>query len=284
MKTLLQRTRDFVIVALILAVFLYGFWLDSNLQTVVYSVKAPEAPASFNGFKIAQISDLHDHEVGENNETLINMLREAEPDIIVFTGDMVDGRSEDFTVMLNLADEAIKIAPCYYVSGNHEVSNKDYAVLHACLTVRGVNILDNEVKTLEINGEKVNLIGVKDPTQYHEYYNDDNREAMKATLSELVPSTGYNILLSHRPELFDVYAEAGIDLAITGHTHGGQIRIPGIGGVYSNDQGLFPAYDRGLFTKDGVTMIVNPGIADTKSIARFYNPPEISVIELVTVE
>lgn len=280
MKTFIHRIRDIVIVVLILAVILYGFWLDAVLKTSQYTVNAEGAPASFNGFKIAQISDLHNIELDENNETLINMLTEIEPDIIVFTGDMIDSQSTDFSIVLHLAEEAAKIAPCYYVNGNHEASNSEYSLFRSGLVARGVIPLDNEVVTLEVGGETVNLIGAMDPSFAPSFPNADTASIMRNQLKIIMPKEGYNIVLAHRPEIFDVYIEVGADLVICGHTHGGQVRLPFVGGLYANDQGLFPAYDKGIYQKDGATLIISAGIGDSKFPIRFYNPPEITVTEL----
>lgn len=281
----LRGIIDFFIVFVILFALLFGFLLDSTLKTVDYNASSVEIPDSFNGFKIAQITDLHSSECGENNEKLITMLGESAPDIIVFTGDMIDAKDTDASIMLHLAEEAVKIAPCYYSPGNHESSNKAlYSTLCDSLRELGVNILENEAVTITVGEESITLIGILDPAFDKNSGDSKNAEITRDFLKDLVPEDSYTVLLAHRPELINVYAEAGVDLVLSGHTHGGQIRIPILGGLYANDQGFLPPYDKGLFTQSGTTMIVSSGIGDSNFPMRYYNPREITLIKLSTVK
>ena len=242
-----------------------------------------DRPRAFDGCKIAHISDLHNTEIGKNNETLLNMLREAKPDIIAITGDLIDSRKTDVAAALHFAGEAVKIAPCYYVTGNHEARASEYDALKTGLIKLGVTVLENEKTELEREGEKITLIGVKDPSFSSDYLFHDEEAIMEAQLKALVDKDdGFTLLLSHRPELFDVYVTCNADLVLSGHAHGGQFRLPFMGGLAAPNQGLFPKYDAGLFSEGKTKMLVSRGIGNSIFPFRVNNRPEVILIELQT--
>ena len=214
-----------VVSALLTALILWIIWGNTALQLNKYTVSSERLPRAFDGCKIAHISDLHNTEIGKNNETLLNMLREAKPDIIAITGDLIDSRKTDVAAALHFAGEAVKIAPCYYVTGNHEARASEYDALKTGLIKLGVTVLENEKTELEREGEKITLIGVKDPSFSSDYLFHDEEAIMEAQLKALVDKDdGFTLLLSHRPELFDVYVTCNADLVLSGHAHGGQFR------------------------------------------------------------
>ncbi len=208
-----------VVAIMLVALIVWMVWSNTALELNVYAVESDRLPDAFEGYRIAHISDLHNAEMGTGNEKLLSMLREAEPDMIAMTGDLVDSRDPDSEIALALAREAIKIAPCYYVTGNHEA-----------------RLSENDFERLE---------------------------------------TGLT-------ELFAVYAENGIDLVLSGHAHGGQFRLPLIGGLAAPNQGLFPKYDAGLYVEDYTNMIVSRGIGNSIVPFRFHNRPEVVLIELLS--
>lgn len=270
-----------VCIALILLI-VWTVWGNSALEVNTYSIVSNRLPNSFSGFRIAQVSDLHNAQMGDGNEKLLAMLREAEPDIIVITGDMVDSYHTDIDIALRFAEDAMQIAPCYYVTGNHEARIAEYSELKTGLESAGVVVLENERVELERNGEIIALIGVDDPSFQTDYLMGDSATVMSDALNSLTGNDAYTVLLSHRPELFDTYAASGVDLVFSGHAHGGQFRLPFIGGLAAPNQGLFPKYDSGLYTQGDTNMLVSRGIGNSIIPIRFNNRPEIIVVELRT--
>ena len=264
-----------VLLVLLLALFSWVLWSNKALELNTYTVESADIPDSFDGFRIAHISDLHNAEFGENNEKLLAILRDAQPDIIAITGDLIDSRRTDLSVALAFAAEAVKIAPCYYVPGNHEARIAEYDILRSGLTELGVVVLQNEKTELELSGDAITIAGVVDPSFETDYLLGDTDTVMHGYLQPLTADDRYTVLLSHRPELLDAYADYGMDLVLTGHAHGGQFRLPFVGGLIAPNQGFFPEYDAGLFTRENTGMIVSRGIGNSAFPLRFNNPPEV---------
>lgn len=270
-----------IVAAFLLALVLWTIWGNTALELNRYTVASSRLPESFGGYRIAHVSDLHNTEIGKENERLLRMLREAEPDIIAITGDLIDCRKTDMEVALRFTAAAMEIAPCYYVAGNHEARISGYDELKEQLTEQGVVVLENMGIELEQEGEAILLLGVDDPVFQKAYLFDEAEAVMKGKLQEFSSDGNeFTILLSHRPELFDCYADSNIDLVLTGHAHGGQFRLPFVGGVLVPDQGWFPEYDAGLFTEEATTMIISRGIGNSAFPFRFNNRPEVILIEL----
>lgn len=288
MKSKKKRFRPFltvvcILVLLCLATVIGGIICNKSLELNTYTVKSEDLPQSFQGFRIAHISDLHNAEFGESNEKLLNMIAQAEPDIIAITGDIVDCRRTDTEVALSFVKQAVEIAPCYYVTGNHEARVPEaFEVLLSGLEEAGVTVLRNEAISLTAGDEHISLLGAEDPDFTYMSYSDTQGRIINNALQEITPkdSEEFTLLLSHRPELFDVYIENDIDLVLSGHAHGGQVRLPFIGGLYAPHQGLLPEYDGGLYSQDGTNLIVSRGIGNSLFPLRVFNPPEVILIEL----
>ena len=284
MKSLIMKKKRLIIagVALVLlARLIWTAWGNTALELNTYTITSEELPDVFDGYRIAHVSDLHNAEMGEGNEKLLAMLRDAEPDIIAITGDLIDSRNTDVEVALAFAEEAVQIAPCYYVTGNHEARIDKYNELIEGLESKGVVHLHNKSVILEQDNESITLIGIRDPSFQADYLFDDEASVVDSVLSELMrKANGYTVLLSHRPEMFDVYVSNEVDLVFSGHAHGGQFRLPFIGGVVAPGQGLFPEYDAGLYTEDNTNMIVSRGIGNSILPFRVNNRPEVILIEL----
>lgn len=269
------------IAVLLIALAGWTVWGNGALELNTYIIASEKLPASFHGFRIAQVSDLHNTELGENNKNLLAMLRSARPDIIVITGDLIDSRNTDVGIALSFTEEAMKIAPCYYVTGNHEARVSQYNTLREGLMELGVIILENAWVEIQQGGEKITLMGVDDPSFQTDYLFGDEEAVMTQTLNNLTwDKDSYTILLSHRPELFDVYEYMGVDLVFSGHAHGGQFRLPFVGGLVAPNQGFFPKYDSGLYTKNNTAMLVSRGIGNSIIPIRFNNRPEVILAEL----
>ena len=251
----------------------------NNPKVTEYEISRTEIPVEFDGYRIVQISDLHNATFGEDNEGLLEMIRNASPDIIILTGDLVDSRRTDIRTALDFAERVAEIAPTYYVSGNHESRIAAYPMLVTGLEEAGIIVLENEAITLARDGAQICLAGLMDPAFETQYLVGDEAAVMAKHISELT-GKGYTILLSHRPELFDVYAAAGANLVFSGHAHGGQFRLPWIGGLYAPGQGFLPEYDAGIFTEGETTMVVSRGLGNSVRVPRILNPPEIVVVTL----
>lgn len=276
-----KKTIALAVIAVIVALVVWTAWGNTALQLNTYMISSEELPDAFDGYRIAHISDLHNAEMGDGNKKLLAMLREAEPDIIAITGDMIDSRNTNVAVALAFAEEAMLIAPCYYVTGNHEARVSEYEELKTGLEAVGVVVLDDERMELVLPSESITLLGVDDPSFYTDYLFGDAATVVSSKLAQLTTEEiGFTVLLSHRPELFDTYVESGMNLVFSGHAHGGQFRLPFLGGLIAPNQGLFPEYDSGLYTDGDTNMIVSRGIGNSIFPFRFNNRPEVILVEL----
>ncbi len=274
-KCRIKKVIWLVILVMVLVWILYG---NFSLQTTVYDVKVPQEYSGLDGYTIVQISDLHNARFGKEQSRLIKAVAGQEPDLIVVTGDLVDSSHTNVDVAMDFMEQAVEIAPVYYVTGNHEGwLGSTYNDLKAQLLQAGVIVLENEAFTVETEGEVLSVAGINDPDMQ-----GNNIVLAKKALQALIPELeGYTILLSHRPELYSTYVESGVDLVFTGHYHGGQFRIPFVGGVIAPGAGLFPEYAEGTFTEDNTTMVVSRGLGNSVIPVRINNRPEVVVVHLV---
>ena len=249
----------------LIAVYLYA--QNNWLQLSRYALKADlEKPMT-----IVQLSDLHNARFGEAQARLMDMVRAQSPDAIVITGDLIDDTKGDDAPALELARGCAAIAPTYFVTGNHEKLSRSYEAFLPELEKTGVINLSGRTVTLE-NG--ATLTGAQDAGFI-------GRENYAGYVASLAPKAdGYHILLAHRPEFVASYAAAGFDLAICGHAHGGQIRLPFIGGLYAPGQGKLPRYTAGLYDAGDITMLVSRGLGNSVFPFRVNNRPEVVVLTL----
>ena len=270
-----------VAAAVLVALVIWIAWGNTALELNTYTVSSSKLPQSFDGYRIAHVSDLHNAEMGKDNEKLLTILRDADPDMIAITGDLIDSRSTNVEIALNFIREAVKIAPCYYVTGNHEARVNEYDELKSGMESAGVIVLEDAQTEISLDGDTITLIGVNDPSYQTDYLFGDSETVMNTKLEELRTENGeFTVLLSHRPELFDAYTDHGMDLVLSGHAHGGQFRLPFIGGVVAPNQGLFPEYDAGIYTEGNTNMLVSRGVGNSILPFRINNRPEVILIEL----
>ncbi|MBR2896032.1 MAG: metallophosphoesterase [Oscillospiraceae bacterium] len=278
------KKKGFALCAAVVVLFVVGVWTawgNKALEVNTYRISSTKLPDAFGGYRIAHISDLHNTEIADENEELLAVLRDEKPDMIAITGDIIDSRNTDIEIALMFAKEAAKIAPCYYVSGNHEARVSEYRDLKSGLEAAGVVVLEDKRLLIDRDGESIAMIGVNDPSFDTNYLFGDAAAVIRTKLSELIAENDvFTLLLSHRPELYDVYADYGIDLALSGHAHGGQVRLPFVGGLIAPNQGLFPKYDAGLYVERATNMIVSRGIGNSLFPFRVNNRPEVILIEL----
>lgn len=268
-----------VLGVLLVALIIWIIRGNRALEVNTWTVSGSKLPDAFSGFRIVQVSDLHNTEFGSDNQKLLSLLADTDPDIIVITGDLIDSRRTNVNVAVRFAAQAVKIAPVYYATGNHESRlETEFSQLETGLKAAGVTVLRNESVILEQDGQQIQLLGMDDITFYSENAEHQFSENLKALKDDEL----YTVLLSHKPNLLPLYAEAGMDLVFSGHAHGGQFRLPWIGGILAPDQGFFPKYDSGLYTMENTTMMVSRGLGNSLFPFRVNNPPEIVVVQLTS--
>ncbi|NYB72977.1 metallophosphoesterase [Sedimentibacter hydroxybenzoicus DSM 7310] len=276
-----MKNNCLFIIIFIFAMIVFFIWQNSSVVVSKYEYKNSKLSINFNGFKILHISDLHNKNF---HESLYKKIKDINPDIIIITGDLIDRRRTRVDIAVDFVSQIVNVAPVYYVSGNHEQLSTSYDDLKEELVKLDVHILDNEYMVLNHNGERIGIMGLADPAlMYTEGNNNNDRNRIYAenNLKRLYENsvTEFNILLSHRPELFEVYKNINIDLVFSGHAHGGQIRIPFIGGILSPNQGFFPKYSEGMITEDNTTLVVSRGLGNSIFPLRIFNRPELIVVE-----
>ncbi len=275
------------ILLLIIFLLLVELLLSNTLLSVRFlTIKNENIPSSFNGYKIVQLSDLHSRSYGKNNACLLRKVKEQQPDIIVLTGDMVSSTHTSFDTFYSLARSLVKICPVYYVIGNHEqmlLASLQDELLNTIQSI-GIIVLDNEKISLKKEEESIDLYGLWFNLRYYrnlrnlrEIYSFEPENMYQLLGSK---SNAFTILLTHNPLYFKTYAEWGANLTLSGHMHGGLIRIPFIGGLLSPEVKFFPSYDAGLYTINNHMLYVNCGLASGLFGIRFFNHPEISVFML----
>lgn len=277
----MKKRKTSILVALLIAV-LVGWLIWGNLSVEIsrFTVMAKDLPKEFDHFSIAHISDLHHAEYGKENERLLNLLKNENPDIIAITGDLIDASHTDLDAATSFVRQAVEIAPCYYVTGNHEAwIGLQYEELKTALENVGVTVLQDEAVEWKRGDACIQLIGLNDP-EFSEGDNLLSDDILETKLSQMNRGDGFSILLSHRPECFNVYQNENVDLVLSGHAHGGQFRLPFLGGVIAPGQGLFPKYDAGIYTEKGTTMVVSRGLGNSVIPVRINNRPEIVIVEL----
>lgn len=251
-------------------------WLQVTEETVSNSkIKTP--------FHAVLISDLHDSVFGENNEKLVEKISELEPDVIFIAGDLVNSDNEDETIAVNLIKKLVKIAPVYASMGNHEEDyDKNFnASIESDYAAAGATVLNRTYTDISINGQDVRVGGIYGycmPEKFLQYGEADKDEC--AFLDDFMKTDRYTILLCHMPYTWlvqDGLNEWNIGCVLAGHTHGGQIRSPFIGGLWAPDQGFWPGRESGLYLSDDGTraMVLTRGLGSHEKIPRLNNLPEI---------
>lgn len=262
-----------------------------TLKTVRYRICSKQLPAAFKGVRIAHLSDLHGALYGRHQELLLKKISEARPLLVMMTGDMADDTKGAVSRLLDLCRRLCSQYPVYFVVGNHEQCLRKELLdgLLAELRSLGAAVLDNEWRTVSYRGAFIKVYGLVTPMVYYkdplgEYVRGihfSREDAVKA-LGEADPSC-FKILLAHNPLYYPSYREWGADLTLSGHIHGGIIRIPGIGGLLSPDLSLFPKYDGGHFREDGRHLVVSRGLGN-HFLIRVHNPPELVILTLYPEE
>lgn len=276
MRTRRRRRWCGLTLLAVLAV-LGALMLDSavRLVTTEYELSAASFGEEWDGFRILQLSDLHGREFGEGNRRLLAAARAAEPDLIVLTGDFVE-KPEDLPVLARLLPELVRLAPCCFVSGNHEWGSQCVEETAALLEKNGVRYLRNESEVLRRGTSELVLCGVEDPNSWAQMIRPDELTEKAAAEHPGMPL----VLLGHRNYWTAEYPELPVDLILCGHGHGGIIRLPFIGGLLGTDRELLPKCVSGCFRSGRYTMVVSRGLGTVRGIPRFLNNPELVVVTL----
>lgn len=284
----LKKIIAVALAAIITVTFSVSLYVSNRgLCVTSYSLEYEKLPEAFDGFKIVQISDLHNAVFGENESKLLEKIQSMEPDLVAITGDIVTLTDTDFTRVLTLARELAQGCEVYYVPGNHELlmGENARAELYSGLVRAGVHMLDNCKATLIRGRECIEIYGLWFNLRYYGGSDESGEpyiftgETAKLLLGEPSEKT-FKLLLTHSPNYPEAYAEWGAELALCGHIHGGLVRLPIVGGIFSPDTGMFPKYDAGLFSADGMDMIVSRGLGNSLKGIRVFNTPELVEITL----
>lgn len=255
-------------------------WQCWGLQVTHTGAELDRLPQAFDGYKIVHLSDLHGHEYGQGSEELLALVRAQEPDLIVVTGDLIDQEGQ-LRMIPALAKGLAAIAPSYYVTGNHEwaVGTGTVKQLKSLLAQCGVTPLSNQYEVLERGGSQIVLAGVDDPNGYADQITP---EELHARIEGDAPGL-FTLLLAHRNDRFGQYAAAGYDFVMSGHGHGGIVRLPFVGGLLGTNRQLFPDWTAGLYTLGDSTLFVSRGLGNNTvpfQGFRVFNRPEVAVVTL----
>ena len=265
---------------LLLAVLAAAFlcWSNTSLQTACFDPVFSSLPEGFDGCRLAVLSDLHGASFGADNQRLFDALEQEQPDYIFYLGDLEDqyrGHADGYPE--HIADGLSAIAPTYYVTGNHEWAVGGVRELKQVLTDHGVTVLSNQAALLQRNGDSLVLAGIDDPNGYAD------QKTPEQLAAEIHADYGdvFWLLLAHRNNLFPTrYSLLGADLVLSGHAHGGIIRLPFTDGLISHDLTLFPSYTAGLYQENGSVLFVTRGLGNSGASFRLFNRPEIALVTL----
>ena len=280
LRGLLRILIVFIVLMIIIgvAVYIYSLYTQTHYRITFYQETSGKVSGNI---RIAVISDIHNREYGENNRTLISDIRALDPDLILFPGDMVILDEEDYQPMLNLVSELSGIAPCYGVLGNHEserIYYRDDRELPEKFKNAGLKLLRNATEEIRIGNDVIQLIGVEGSPYGFEAYG--GREFMDKTV---INPYAYSILMDHVPIIFEPQLSVyDFDLGIAGHVHGGIVRLPFIGGLYTQEEGFFPRFTAGEYKLEKQQiLIISAGLGDSKPFPpRINNLPELVVIDI----
>lgn len=262
--------------AVLIALFVR--WDNTALQTVCFEPVFSGLPEGFDGCRLVVLSDLHGAEFGEGNQALFDAVAEAAPDYIFYLGDLEDqfrGASPGYAEAV--AKGLSAIAPLYYVTGNHEWAIGGVPALKKRLEASGAHVLTNRFITLERNGDAVVLAGIDDPNGYAD------QKTPEQLAAEVYAAHGdpFWLLLAHRNNAFARrYSLLGADLVLSGHGHGGIIRLPFTDGLLSTERTFFPSYTAGLYEENGSVLFVTRGLGNSGPSLRLFNRPEVAVVTL----
>lgn len=282
MKKIIKRLV--IIFFILILACLASIWISYNWLTVThFTVRSSKISEPF---RIVLVSDLHEHQFGRDNEKLAVKIREQSPDLIIIDGDMINGDSENADTAVELVRALKETAPVYYSFGNHEYSYMEagHGDLTEELEAAGAVVLNYQSIDIDVKGNQIRLGGLYEYGFETGMQSEEENERAIPYLEEYADTDRYLIMCAHRPESFypwDMADQWGIDLVLSGHLHGGQVIIPGVGGLYNSLDGFFPKFDYGQYKLGDSDMVITRGLgSNPKMLPRFNNPPEIAVVEV----
>lgn len=281
-RKLMKRARFVGLCLATLFVFISFYKSNFTFKTTKYKVSSPEIPNAFDGFKIAQISDLHASKFGTEQDKIIEVLKEENVDLIVFTGDLISRNTSKLEEFAQSLKKMIRMFPSYYIPGNHELSrnnDKKYKEFLKDLKNEGMVLLGNRTIPIYKRGSNIYLSGLNEGLSFYKG-KSKNKSIPVESMVTAPERSKFSILLAHNPFYFDSYMNWGADLVLSGHVHGGAIRLPFIGGILSPEVGLFPKYDKGIYDRGLQKMIVSVGMGDSFPGFRLFNQKELVIVEL----
>lgn len=275
-----MNKKNITYILLFLALILFIYYQNNAIKVSTYNIASNKVSKELSGYKIVQLTDLHNKSFGKNQSKLIKKIKPLNPDIIVFTGDLIDAKRNDIKKPVEFMKKLLEIAPVYFVTGNHEWCSNKWDSLEPELRKLGVIILDNTSKEVKTKAENILITGIDDPEKLEGHLSDSSivKDELTYSVRTFEKYKGFKMLLSHRPELFEEYNQ--FDLIFSGHAHGGQFIIPFVGGVVAPNQGFFPKYYAGLYKSNDTSMIVSRGLGNSIIPVRIFNYPEIVVVTL----
>lgn len=285
--------KSAIVLLIVITLLLFCNFQNKHLETTHYTYEAEQLGVDLDGYRIVQISDLHNAKFGKNNQKLVDRIRECAPDMIVLTGDLVDSNHTNVDRAVQFVNEIVKICPVYYVTGNHEywLDTSEYENLMDGVASAGVVILDNQVVEISRGDAKFRLVGLDDRSladgTLEALLSDESIRNNQAEQKEEIADNEdsgekeLTVVLAHEPQYLARYAGTGVDLVLSGHAHGGQFRLPFVGGIVAPDQGFLPEYTAGEYYMNGTEMIVSRGLGNSVIPVRLFNYPEIVCVDLV---
>ncbi len=274
----------FIILVITITVAWIYFYIDTNkLEMTEYQIYSERLPSSFDGFRIMFLSDLHEAEFGENQTRLIEKIKNIEPDIIVVGGDIFSALPESFEKIEYLFKEVSKLAPTYYTPGNHESHEGAYYEMLKEIVDLDIKILFNQHQTISIGQQSIDILGLRDPGFAPDIKINKPREIAERELKQLIPEQpeNFSVLISHRPDYIEIYGKSGVDVVLTGHAHGGQIRVPFIGPIVAPGQGFFPKLTQGVHYSGNTAVVISRGLGVSELLPiRTFNRPELVLVVL----
>ena len=282
-KTKSKRKKIWLLalVVFLLALIPFYLWQNDSIITTELTYTSDKLPEAFDGYRILQISDLHNKRFGIEQKNVLSKIEAMQPDMIVITGDLIDSATKNIENAMELIIGAVNIAPVYYVNGNNDIYAIPYMDLIEQMNQAGVITLADQKTELSKDGETIEVAGLAESSIFRARLIKNYVDYVESHLKELAgESKKFKILLAHRPELLDYYAQSGFDLVFAGHAHGGQIRLPFIGAIFAPDQGLFPKLTEGMHVKDDTTLVISRGLGSSVIPVRLFNRPELLVVSL----
>lgn len=276
----MRKKHWWILPVLAILVILTLIALDERLILRTYTVASPKLTAEV---RLAVVTDFHS---SDNADDVVAMVASCAPDAVLLVGDMFDDDTQNRPTerTLSLMRQLSAQYPCYYVSGNHEAWTGEMDALYQQTEEAGVTVMRMSSGVLTVRGQRIALCGIPDPYEMVFSGAPDTEEQLRQALED-VDSADFTVLLAHRPELLAKYAQFPLDLVVSGHTHGGQVRIPGVlNGLYAPNQGWFPKLAGGAYTQDGTTLIVSRGLAVRTWLPRIFNRPEVVLVRCVPAE